>query len=79
MKFNWVGAAAIAATACSTDALPRADVEELGYCAQFYLNANCRNVGSGKPYTDGVYYHDDPTQRAEPNVYHYYGGSRSND
>ena len=79
MKFNLVGAAAIAATAFFTHVLPQADIEEPGYCAQFYLNANCQNVGSGKPYTDGVYYHDDPAQTAEPNVYHYHDGPKSND
>jgi len=79
MKFNLVGAAAIAVTAFSTHVLPQADIEEPGYCAQFYLNANCQNVGSGKPYTDGVYYHDDPAQTAEPNVYHYHDGPKSND
>ena len=79
MKFNLVGAAAIAVTAFSTHVLPQAVIEEPGYCAQFYLNANCQNVGSGKPYTDGVYYHDDPAQTAEPNVYHYHDGPKSND
>jgi hypothetical protein len=44
-----------------------------------YPNANCQNVGPGKPYADGVYYHDDPAQTAEPNVYHYQHGPKSND
>jgi hypothetical protein len=78
MKFNLV-ATAIAATAFSADVLPRADIDELGYCAQFYLYANCRNDGRGNPYTDSVYYHDDPTQKAQSNAYHYYGDSRPND
>ena len=73
MKFNLVGAAVIAATAFSTQVFPQADIEDPGYCAQFYLNANCQNAGPGKPYTDGIYYHDDPAQTAEPNVYHYHG------
>jgi hypothetical protein len=80
MKFNLVGAAAIAATALFTHVLPQADdIEDPGYCAEFYLNANCQNVGPGKPYADGVYYHDDPAQTAEPNVYHYHDGPKSND
>jgi hypothetical protein len=76
MKFNLVVAAAVAATAFTTHVLPQADIEEPGHCAQFYLNAKCQNVGPGKPYTDGVYYHDDPAQTAEPNVHHYHGGPK---
>jgi hypothetical protein len=48
MKFNLVGAAAIAATACFTDALPRADVEELGYCAQFLPERQLSKRGIGQ-------------------------------
>jgi hypothetical protein len=65
MKFNLVGAAAIAATAFFTRVLPQADIEDPGYCAQFYPNAICQNVAPGKPYTDGVYYHDDPAPKLE--------------
>jgi hypothetical protein len=79
MKFDLVGAAAIAVTAFSAHVLPQADIEGPGYCAQFYLNANCQNGGPGEPYTDGVYYHDDPAQTAEPNAYRYHGGPKSND
>lgn len=78
MKSNLVGAAAIAATAFFTHVLPQADIEDPG-CAQFYLNANCQNVGPGKRYADGVYYHDDPAQTADPNVYHHQHGPKSND
>jgi hypothetical protein len=77
MKFNLVSAAAIAAF--STHVVPQADIEEPGYCAQFYLNAVCQNARPEKPYTDGIYYHDDPAQTAEPNVYHYHVGPKSND
>jgi hypothetical protein len=66
MKFNLVGATAVAVAAFSTPVLARADIEGRSYCAQFYLNANCQNAGPGNPHTDGVYYHDDP-QTAEPN------------
>ena len=31
-------------------------IEDPGYCAEFYPNANCRNLGPGNPYTDGGYY-----------------------
>jgi hypothetical protein len=65
MKFNLVGAAAIAATAFFTRVLPQADIDDPGYCAQFYPNAICQNVAPGKPYTDGVYYHDDPALKLE--------------
>jgi hypothetical protein len=67
MKLNFVGAAAIAAAACFTDVLPQANTEELSY------------AGTAKPYTDAIYYHDDPTQKAERNEYHYYGEPRSDD
>jgi hypothetical protein len=79
MHFNLVGAVAIAATAFSTHVLPQADIEELGYCAQFYVNANCQNVGPANPYADGVYYHNDPAQTTEPNAHHYHGGPKSNE
>jgi hypothetical protein len=56
MKFAWIGAAAIAAAAFATPALAQAVVEEPGYCAQYYPNANCQNYGPGNPATDGGYY-----------------------
>jgi hypothetical protein len=55
MKFAWIGAAAIAAAAFATPALAQAVIEDPGYCAQFYPNANCQNYGPGNPYTDGGY------------------------
>jgi hypothetical protein len=30
-------------------------IEDPGYCAKFYPNANCQNYGPGNPYTDGGY------------------------
>ena len=30
-------------------------IEEPGYCAQFYPNANCQNEGRGSPYGTGYY------------------------
>jgi hypothetical protein len=57
MKFALIGAAAAAAAAFATPALAQAVVEEPGYCAQYYPNANCQNYGPGNPVTDpGAYY-----------------------
>jgi hypothetical protein len=55
MKFALIGAAAVAAAAFATPALAQAVIEDPGYCAQFYPNANCQNLGPGNPYTDGYY------------------------
>jgi hypothetical protein len=84
MKFALIGAAAIAAAAFATPALAQAVVEDPGYCAQFYPNANCQNLGPGNPYTDGGYYRDRQNaimshQVAEPNAYRYHGGPKYND
>jgi hypothetical protein len=56
MKLALIGAAAVAATAFATPVLAQAVIEDPGYCAQFYPNANCQNLGPGNPYTDGGYY-----------------------
>src|SRR3979490_3647963 len=56
MKLALIGAAAVAAAAFATSALAQAVIEDPGYCAQFYPNANCQNLGPGNPYTDGGYY-----------------------
>ena len=82
MKFALIGAAAIAAAGFATPVLAQAVIEDPGYCAQFYPNANCQNFGPGNPYTDGRYYHNDPTMAAptaEPDAYRYHGGPKSND
>ena len=55
MKFALIGAAAVAAAAFATPALAQAVISDPGYCAQFYPNANCQNLGPGNPYTDGGY------------------------
>ena len=49
MKLALIGAAAVAAAAFATPALAQAVVEDPGYCAQFYPNANCQNLGPGNP------------------------------
>jgi hypothetical protein len=86
MKLALIGAAAIAAAAFATPVLAQAVVENPGYCAQFYPNANCQNLGPGNPYTDGAYYRDwqngnaaMPHQVVEPNAYRYHGGPKYND
>jgi hypothetical protein len=56
MKLALIGAAAVAAAAFTTPALAQAVIEDPGYCAQFYPDANCQNLGPGNPYTDGGYY-----------------------
>jgi hypothetical protein len=47
--------AAVLATALADPVMAQPVVEEPGYCAQFYPNANCQNYGPGNPYTDGYY------------------------
>jgi hypothetical protein len=56
MKFALIGAAALVIAASVTPALAQAVIEDPGYCAQFYPNANCQNLGPGNPYADGGYY-----------------------
>jgi hypothetical protein len=59
MKLALIGAAAVAAAAFVTPALAQPPViEDPGYCAQFYPNANCQNYGRGNPYTAGGYHHN---------------------
>jgi hypothetical protein len=50
MKFALLGAVAIAATALATPVSAQAVISDPGYCAQFYPNANCQNLGQGNPY-----------------------------
>jgi hypothetical protein len=56
MKLALIGAAALVAAASVTPVLAQQVIEDPGYCAQFYPNANCQNLGPGNPYTDGGYY-----------------------
>jgi hypothetical protein len=55
MKFALIGADALVTAASVTPALAQQVIEDPGYCAQFYPNANCQNLGPGNPYTDGNY------------------------
>jgi hypothetical protein len=50
-KFKILGAAAILASALASPAMAQQVVYNPGYCAQFYPNANCQNLGPGNPYT----------------------------
>jgi hypothetical protein len=87
MKRALIGAAAIAAAAFATPALAQAVVEDPGYCAQFYPDANCQNLGPGNPYTDAGSYGDWQNavipgyamQPAESDANRYHGGPKSND
>ena len=47
-KRTMLGAAMLAASLTSP-ALAQAVVEDPGWCAQFYPNANCQNYGPGNP------------------------------
>jgi hypothetical protein len=53
-KYAILGAALLAA-ALATPASAQAVVEDPGYCAQFYPNANCQNYGPGNPMYPGSY------------------------
>jgi len=62
MKFALIGATVVAAAAFATPVLAQAVISDPGYCAQFYPDANCQNLGPGNPYADGGYYRDDNWQ-----------------
>lgn len=52
MKFALMGAALFAtAGALISPAAAQPVISNPGYCAQFYPNANCQNLGPGNPYT----------------------------
>src|SRR6266404_7184502 len=53
MKFAVFGAAALAAAALVGPSKAQQVIEDPGYCAQYYPNANCQNLGPGNPYTGG--------------------------
>jgi hypothetical protein len=50
-KLGVLGAAVVLSTALATPALAQQVIYNPGYCAQFYPNANCQNLGPGNPYT----------------------------
>ena len=47
--------AALLATAFSGQVRAQAAVEDPGYCAQYYPNANCQNYGPGNPLYPGSF------------------------
>jgi hypothetical protein len=55
MKIALICTAAIA-TMFASPALAQAVISDPGYCAQFYPDANCDNLGAGNPYTNGGYW-----------------------
>ena len=71
MKYALIGAAAVVAAASVTPALAQQVIEDPGYCAQFYPNANCQNLGAGNPYTNGGYWQNDNTPRQRHVQRHY--------
>jgi hypothetical protein len=62
-KYAVIGASALIVAAFATPAVAQAVVEDPGYCAQFYPDANCQNYGSGNPVTGDSY----PRQAGRPN------------
>jgi hypothetical protein len=51
--------AALQATMLLSHAHAQSVVGDPGYCAEFYPNANCRNLGPGDPYGKGGPYRAD--------------------
>ena len=51
MSRSWLfGVVAVLSSLSATPVLAQAVVQEPGYCAFFYPNANCQNKGPGNPY-----------------------------
>jgi hypothetical protein len=51
-KLRLLGAAALVlSSALASPAMAQQVIYNPGYCAQFYPNANCQNLGPGNPYT----------------------------
>jgi hypothetical protein len=50
-KSGILTAAAVLASALASPATAQEVIQNPGYCAQFYPNANCQNKGPGSPYT----------------------------
>jgi hypothetical protein len=71
MKYALIGAAAVVAAASATPALAQQVIEDPGYCAQFYPNANCQNLGAGNPYTNGGYWQNGYAPRQRHAQRHY--------
>jgi hypothetical protein len=50
MKFALLGGAALSAIALVSPSKAQQVISDPGYCAQFYPDANCQNLGPGNPY-----------------------------
>jgi hypothetical protein len=50
-KFALLGAAALLSLTAATPPIAQEVIYNPGYCAQFYPNANCQNMGPNNPYT----------------------------
>jgi hypothetical protein len=57
---KYLGAVAVLSSLSATPVLAQAVIQEPGYCAFFYPNANCQNKGPGNPYGN---YQQPTTQR----------------
>jgi len=69
MKFALLGAAALGATALASPSHAQAVISDPGYCAQFYPDANCQNLGPGNPYTSDGWRTNYPDMQ-QPRVHH---------
>lgn len=54
-KSALLAAATVLVSAFAAPAMAQQVVYNPGYCAQYYPNANCQNVGPGSPYDSGFY------------------------
>ena len=64
MKLALITITALAGTAFAVPALAQAVIEDPGYCAQFYPNGNCQNLGSGNLSIKGSYYRGSQNENA---------------
>jgi BA14K-like protein len=55
-QFKILGAVLILAATTATPVLAQEVIAEPGYCAQYFPNANCQNLGPGSPGSSGQYY-----------------------
>jgi hypothetical protein len=73
-----LAAAAILASAIVSPAGAQQVVYNPGYCAQFYPNANCQNLGPGNPYRESyqrhAYRNSTWRNRTWRNSYNHYDG-----
>src|ERR1700754_319669 len=69
MKSALVAIASLALTAIAAPANAQAVITNPGWCAQFYPNANCQNLGPGNPYTGN--YHARAAYRTPRDQYAY--------